>query len=49
MVTGPEFVKHKQRTAVMRLREFIDTVQKDEELQSELLEIGDGLLVMRRK
>ena len=49
MVTGPEFVKHKQRTAVMRLREFIDTVQKDEELQSELLEIGDGLLVMRWK
>ena len=49
MVTGPEFVKHKQRTAVMRLREFIDTVQKDEELQSELLDIGDGLLVMRKK
>ena len=49
MVTGPEFVKHKQRTAVMRLREFIDMVQKDEELQSELLEIGDGLLVMKWK
>lgn len=47
MVTGPEFVKHKQRTAVMRLREFIDIVQNDEELQSELLEIGDGLLVIR--
>lgn len=47
MVIGPEFVKHKQRTAVMRLREFIDIVQNDEELQSELLEIGDGLLVIR--
>lgn len=47
MVTGPEFVKHKQRTAVMRLREFIDAVRNDEELQSELLEIGDGLLVIR--
>lgn len=49
MVTGPELVKHKQRTAVMRLREFIEMVKSDENLESELLNVGDGLLVIRRK
>lgn len=49
MVTGPEIVKHKQRTAVMRLREFIDVVRNDETLESELLDVGDGLLIIRRK
>ena len=49
MVTGPEKVKHKQRTAVMRLREFINVVRNDESLESELLDVGDGLLVIRRK
>lgn len=49
MVTGPEIVKHKQRTAVMRLREFIDVVRNDETLESKLLDVGDGLLIIRRK
>ncbi len=48
MVTGPKEVKHKQRTAVTRLREFIETVRNDENLISELVDVGDGLLVIRR-
>ena len=49
MVTGPEVVKHKQRTAVMRLREFIDNVKNDSSLESELVNIGDGLLVISKR
>ncbi len=49
MVKGEEKVKHKQRTAVMRLREFIDKVKNDESLNSELVDIGDGILVITKK
>ncbi len=49
MVKGEEKVKHKQRTAVMRLREFIDKVKNDEGLNSELVDIGDGILVIAKK
>ena len=49
MVTGPEKVKHKQRTAVMRLREFIDIVRNDETLDSELVDVGDGLLIIKQR
>lgn len=49
MVTGPKEVKHKQRTAVTRLREFIATVKNDESLESELVNVGDGLMVIKKK
>lgn len=49
MVKGEEKVKHKQRTAVMRLREFIDKVKNYESLNSELVDIGDGILVITKK
>ena len=49
MVTGPEKVKHKQRTAVTKLRAFLEMVKSDENLDSELVNVGDGLLVIRRK
>lgn len=49
MVTGPEKVKHKQRTAVMRLREFIDAVKNDENLVSELINVGDGVMIIRKR
>lgn len=49
MVKGEEKVKHKQRTAVMRLREFIYKVKHDESLNSELVDIGDGILVITKK
>lgn len=48
MVTGPEKVKHKQRTAVMRLREFIDVVKNDDKLESELVNVGDGIMVIKK-
>lgn len=49
MVKGEEKVKHKQRTAVTRLREFIDKVKNDKGLNSELVDIGDGILVITKK
>ena len=49
MVKGEEKVKHKQRTAVTRLREFIDKVKNDEGLNNELVDIGDGILIITKK
>lgn len=40
-----DYNKHKQRTAVNKLRTFIDSVMSNERLESELFEIGDGLTV----
>ena len=37
--------KHKQRTAVTHLREYLKEVQENEKLQTEILEVGDGLAV----
>lgn len=42
-----DYNKHKQRTAVNKLRIFIDTVLKDTELESKLLDIGDGLMICK--
>ena len=41
-----DYNKHKQRTAVRHLREFIKMIQEDESLNSEILEIGDGLAII---
>lgn len=41
-----DYNKHKQRTAVRHLREFIKMIQEDETLSSEILEIGDGLAII---
>lgn len=49
MVPGPEFIKHKQRTIVVNLREFISEVENNEMLSSELVVVGDGLLVIKKK
>ena len=40
-----DYNKHKQRTAVNKLRAFIDSVMNNERLESELFDIGDGLTV----
>lgn len=40
-----DYNKHKQRTAVNKLRTFIDSVMSNERLESELFDIGDGLTV----
>ena len=43
-----DYNKHKQRTAVNKLRAFIDMVLENKELQSELIDIGDGLTVSKK-
>ena len=42
-----DYNKHKQRTAVNKLRLFIDTVMNDKEVESQLWDIGDGLMICR--
>lgn len=44
-----DYNKHKQRTAVRHLREFLQMISENESLESEILEIGDGLAVIRKK
>lgn len=40
-----DYNKHKQRTAVRNLREYIARVNEDAHLKTEILEVGDGLAV----
>ena len=42
-----DYNKHKQRTAVNKLRSFIDMFMENEKLESKLYEIGDGLTVSK--
>lgn len=42
-----DYNKHKQRTAVRNLREFIKELQENSELEVEILEVGDGLAVAK--
>ena len=44
-----DYNKHKQRTAVRGLREYLKELEENEDLETELLEIGDGLTITRRK
>ncbi len=44
-----DYNKHKQRTAVRNLREYIKEVTENEKLETEILEIGDGLAISRIK
>ena len=44
-----DYNKHKQRTAVRNLREYIARVNEDSNLDTEILEVGDGLAVSYRK
>ena len=44
-----EYNKHKQRTAVRNLREYIKEVTENSNLETEILEIGDGLAISRLK
>lgn len=43
-----DYNKHKQRTAVNKLRNFIDIVLENKKLTSELIDIGDGLTVSKK-
>ncbi len=42
-----DYNKHKQRTAVRHLREYIKEVTENPNLETEILEIGDGLAITR--
>lgn len=44
-----DYNKHKQRTAVRNLREYIKEITENQHLETEILEIGDGLAVSRLK
>ena len=44
-----DYNKHKQRTAVRHLREYIQEITDNEKLESEILEIGDGIAITRVK
>ena len=42
-----DYNKHKQRTAVRNLREYIKEALENPKLESEILEIGDGLCISK--
>lgn len=42
-----DYNKHKQRTAVKHLREYIAETMSNERLETEILKIGDGLSITR--
>ena len=40
-----DYNKHKQRTAVRNLREYIKEVTENPNIEAEILEVGDGLAI----
>ena len=42
-----DYNKHKQRTAVTHLREYIKLATENENLETKILEVGDGLAISR--
>lgn len=42
-----DYNKHKQRTAVRNLREYIKEVTENANIETEILEVGDGLAISR--
>ena len=43
-----DYNKHKQRTAVRGLRTFLKDLEENENLTTEILEVGDGLAISRK-
>ena len=43
-----DYNKHKQRTAVRNLREFLSELQSNEMLETKVLEVGDGLAIAKK-
>ena len=43
-----EYHKHKQRTAVRNLREYLKEVCENETLETKILEVGDGLAISKK-
>ena len=44
-----DYNKHKQRTAVRNLREYIAQIMQNPNLETQILEVGDGLAISRVK
>ena len=44
-----DYNKHKQRTAVRNLREYVKEVTENPDIETEILEVGDGLAISRIK
>ena len=44
-----DYNKHKQRTAVRNLREYIREIKENPDFDTEILEVGDGLAISRLK
>lgn len=44
-----DYNKHKQRTAVTHLREYIKEITENPNLETEILEVGDGLAISQVK
>ena len=42
-----DYNKHKQRTAVRNLREYIKKTTENENLDTKILEVGDGLAISK--
>lgn len=42
-----DYNKHKQRTAVRNLREYIKEITENEKMKTEILEVGDGLAISK--
>ena len=47
--TLSDYNKHKQRTAVRGLRTYLKNLDENPEFETELLEVGDGLTITKRK
>lgn len=45
LVTGPEFVKHKLRTIVTRLRDYNQILANHPQLETAFIPVGDGLAI----
>ena len=43
-----DYNKHKQRTAVRGLRQFLKDLEENENLETKLLEVGDGLIISKK-
>lgn len=43
-----DYNKHKQRTAVRNLREFLKELQENGTLETKILEVGDGLAIAKK-
>ena len=44
-----DYNKHKQRTAVRNLREFLQKLQENDQLKVKIFEVGDGLAIAKKQ